>query len=514
MSDKGDTPAPAAAPRRRFFPRLTLFQWFIRFLPAIIFSFYTYSRQGPFQPPLCITFGLNCPQAPTNLEGVLERAEHYGQVISYYASLFTKHEDLGGSFAVLVDGKPVIDVYAGSKDLAKTQLYTNKTLQQVYSSGKVVEGIVIARLVEQGKLDYEKKIADYWPEFGQNGKEDVRLGDLLRYDAGVPLLNDDDENDALSWAHLADEESFSQRLARQPHLFGGKRTRAYHAQSRGWYLNEIVRRVDPQGRTIGQIVEQDLMKDYKDVEMYYSKLPNESDWEERLSEMHDYPTLRVLARLLLPRALQTNRYVGFPDLRPLHSIVMKMVMSKVRGGAESITSRVLVPKMAPFPHNFRTKEAHATESTSFSLKTNAHSLAKMMSMMANKGASIRPGEEPNLLSSETYAKVTAFHSTAVCEVTGESMPLSVGGWLKSRHFYGDGPLLGVEVQGWAGAGGSLVVWIEELGIGFAYVTNAFGPPESLLGDYRAKNLLDRVVYARKDELGLLPKKEAKNEASA
>ncbi|CAO3567889.1 unnamed protein product [Mortierella alpina] len=490
----------------------TLKAWFIRFLPAILFSFYTYSRQGPYQPPLCITFGLNCPQAPTNLEGVLERADHYGQVISYYASLFTRHEDLGGSFAVFVDGKPVIDVYAGSKDLAKTRVYTNKTLQQVYSSGKVIEGVVIARLVEQGKLDYEKKIAHYWPEFGQNGKEDVRLGDLLRYDAGVPLLNDDDANDALSWAHLADEEFFSQRLARQPHLFGGKPKRAYHALTRGWYLNEIVRRVDPQGRTIGQIVEQDLMKDYKDVEMYYSKLPNESDWEERLSEMHDYPMLRVVARLLLPRALQTNSYVGFPNLRPLHSIVMKMFMSKVRGGTESITSRVVVPKMAPFPHNMRTKEAHATESTSFSLKTNAHSLAKIMSMMANKGASIRPGEEPNLLSAETYAKATTFHSTAVCEVTDESVPLSVGGWLKSRNFYGDGPLLGVEVQGWAGAGGSLTIWIEELGIGFAYVTNAFGPPESLLGDYRAKNLLDRVVYARKDELGLLPKKEAKNEA--
>ncbi|KAF9285074.1 hypothetical protein BGZ68_004169 [Mortierella alpina] len=514
MSDKGDTPAPAPASRRSFFPRLTLFQWFIRLLPAIIFSFYTYSRQGPFQPPLCITFGWNCPRTPTNLEGVLERADYYGQVINYYAGLFTKHEDLGGSFAVLVDGKPVIDVYAGSKDLAKTRLYNNKTLQQVYSSGKAIEGIVIARLVEQGKLDYEKKIADYWPEFAQNGKENVRLGDLMVHEAGVPLLDDDDENDALSWAHLADEESFSERLARQPHLFGGKPTRAYHAVGRGWYLNEIVRRVDPKGRTIGQIVEQDLMNDYKDVEMYYSKLPNESDWEERLSEMHDYPLLRTLSRLLLPRALLTNRYVGFPNLHPIHSIVKKMVMGKIHSSYQTITSRVLVPKMAPFPHHFRTKEAHATESTSFSLKTNAHSLAKIMSMMANKGASVRPGEEPNLLNAETYAKATTFHSTAVCEVTGESLPLSVGGWVKTRHFYGDGPLLGVEVQGWAGAGGSLAVWIEELGIGFAYVTNAFGPPETLLGDYRAKTLLDRVVYARKEELGLLPMKEANSEAKS
>ena len=128
-----------------------------------------------------------------------------------------------------------------------------------------------------------------------------------------------------------------------------------------------------------------------------------------------------------------------------------------------------------------------------------------MSMMANKGASINPGKEPDLLSREAYTKATTYHGVKKDEVTEESLPLSVGGWVKTREFYGDGPLVGVEVQGWGGAGGSLAVWVEELNIGFAYVTNAFGATETILGDYRAKILLDRVVYARKDELGLLQK---------
>lgn len=136
-----------------------------------------------------------------------------------------------------------------------------------------------------------------------------------------------------------------------------------------------------------------------------------------------------------------------------------------------------------------------------------------MSMMANKGGSTRSGE-PNLLSAETYTKATTFHGTSVCEVTGENLSLSVGGWVKTRSFYGDGPLKGVEVQGWSGAGGSLILWIEELGIGFSYVTNAFSAPETLLGDYRGKTLLDRVVYARKSELGLLPKKTPEGQAEA
>lgn len=134
-------------------------------------------------------------------------------------------------------------------------------------------------------------------------------------------------------------------------------------------------------------------------------------------------------------------------------------------------------------------------------------------MMANKGSATRPGE-PNLISTQVYTQATTLHGSAKDEVTGETFPLSVGGWVKDRDFYGEGPLKGVEVQGWAGAGGSITVWIEELGIGFSYVTNAFAAPETLLGDFRGKTLLDRVVYARKAELGLLPKEMAPEGAEA
>lgn len=128
-----------------------------------------------------------------------------------------------------------------------------------------------------------------------------------------------------------------------------------------------------------------------------------------------------------------------------------------------------------------------------------------MSMMANKGESLVPGVEPDLLSRKTYEEATAFHSDLPCTITFATLPLSRGGWVKSRDYYPAGQYLkGVEVQGWGGAGGSLVLWIEELSIGFSYVTNAFGATENVLGDFRGKNLLDLVVKARKQELGLLP----------
>lgn len=261
----------------------------------------------------------------------------------------------------------MIDIFAGSKDLEGTIPYTNHTLQQVYSSGKAVEGIVVARLVQQGLLNYDKKVSEYWPEFAQNGKENVRLVDVMVHESGVFYL-DDDRSD-LSWESLVDKESFSDRLARQRHHFEGKTARAYQAMSRGWYLNEIVRRVDPSNRTIGQIAKEELMRDYPDTELHYSLFDNDQDWEERLAPMFDYPILRIVGRLIVPRFLQNHRRFGHPSLAPLHPMVGQMIR---RG---SLSSKTLTPRMAPRAESFRTKKAHTTESTSFSLKTNAHTVS-------------------------------------------------------------------------------------------------------------------------------------------
>ncbi|KAF9213765.1 hypothetical protein CPC16_008091 [Podila verticillata] len=491
-----------AAPRRAGI-RITPGFVALHLLPAAAFALYVYSNQGPFQSTSCITFGRNCLPPSTYMQGTFEKAEFYGPVARYYNSLFLRHEDLGGSLAVFTDGVPVIDLYAGFKDLKGTQVYDNTTLQHVYSCGKAVEGIIIARLVQSGFLNYDAKVTDYWPEFGQNGKEDIRLVDIMTHEAGVFFLDDDTKE--LSWNSLKDKEAFSARLAKQAHYFGKDHKghkRAYHAITRGWYLNEIVRRVDPQGRTIGEIAKEELMVDYPDVELYYSHFPENNEWwESRLSPMVDYPLLRVIGRMIIPDWMRNHQRFGFPGLRPAHRLTFQ-VIKKDTPTAKGL-SLSFVKRLA----DLRTKEAHATESPSFSLKSNAHSLAKLMSMMANKGSSIKPGQEPDLLSREVYEEATTFHSEHEDAVTLTSIPISRGGWIKSTHLHNIESLKGVEIQGWGGAGGSLIIWIEELGLGFSYVTNAFGAPEGVLGDIRGQTLLELVVRARKQELGLLPKPE-------
>ncbi|GJJ74727.1 hypothetical protein EMPS_07085 [Entomortierella parvispora] len=295
--------------------------WILRLLPAVLFACHTYVAQGPFQSRTCLIFGRNCrSNTDVYMDASInvEKENYYNPVVQYYKSLFQTHEDIGGSLSVFVNGQETLNIFAGSKDLEGRINYDDLTLQQVYSSGKAVEGIVMAQLVDKGLVDYEAPVSKYWPEFAVSGKENVRIVDVMTHESGVFYL--DDKLRDLTWESLKDQAAFSARLAGQKHFFDGEIKRAYQAVSRGWYLNEIVRRVDPQGRTIGQIARQELMADYKDVELYYSHFDNDSDWEKRLSPMVDYPVLRIIGRLLLPRAVQTNKWFGYPEMAPLHPL--------------------------------------------------------------------------------------------------------------------------------------------------------------------------------------------------
>ena len=54
------------------------------------------------------------------------------------------------------------------------------SVQCIFSSGKTIAAIVVAQMVERGHLDYNEKVHTYWPEFKNNGKEDITLADVLR----------------------------------------------------------------------------------------------------------------------------------------------------------------------------------------------------------------------------------------------------------------------------------------------------------------------------------------------
>ena len=152
-------------------------------------------------------------------------------------------------------GQKVVDLWGTA--CGDTE-FTADSLVNVFSSGKTLETIAMASLVGQGLLDYSAKVTDYWPEFGNNGKGSTTVADLLRHEGGMSSFDVSINPDDLRAENIKKNrigeiiESHDQKF--KPN--GGRRE--YHAISRGWLLNEVFRRVDPAGRTMGEYVRESL----------------------------------------------------------------------------------------------------------------------------------------------------------------------------------------------------------------------------------------------------------------
>ncbi|CAF4057590.1 unnamed protein product [Adineta steineri] len=106
---------------------------------------------------------------------------------------FIEERDLGGSVAVYHQGKLVVDLWAGSFDQSQGKAYDNNTLQLVFSTSKGVVAVAAALCVQQGLLNYSALVTDYWPEYGQSGKGNTTVADILSHRAGLPFESASDE---------------------------------------------------------------------------------------------------------------------------------------------------------------------------------------------------------------------------------------------------------------------------------------------------------------------------------
>ena len=88
------------------------------------------------------------------------------------------------SLCVYFQGRKVVDL-VGKRSTNKHANYHHDSIQVVFSSSKVVSAIVMAMLVDQGRLDYQDKVRDHWPEFEAAGEEGLTVADVLRHDAGL-----------------------------------------------------------------------------------------------------------------------------------------------------------------------------------------------------------------------------------------------------------------------------------------------------------------------------------------
>lgn len=144
---------------------------------------------------------------------------------------------MGGALAVRVEGRPVVDLWGGIADDRDGRPWERDTPSVVFSCTKGLMSILAARLVASGRLDYDRPLAELWPEFGVHGKDAVTVGDALAHRAGVSAPRVD-----VSREHLLDFDAVSALIAAQEPLWTPGDGWAYHALTHGWISGEIVRR--------------------------------------------------------------------------------------------------------------------------------------------------------------------------------------------------------------------------------------------------------------------------------
>jgi CubicO group peptidase (beta-lactamase class C family) len=112
----------------------------------------------------------------------------FARVRDVFAQNFAERDEVGAAVALTLDGKPLVDLWAGHADQARTRPWNRDTIVNVYSTTKGMAALCLHQLVEQGRVDLDAPVARYWPEFAQAEKEKVPVRWLLGHRSGLAAV--------------------------------------------------------------------------------------------------------------------------------------------------------------------------------------------------------------------------------------------------------------------------------------------------------------------------------------
>ena len=151
---------------------------------------------------------------------------------------FDEGLEVGAAAAVSLDGEFAVDIWGGDADTDGTP-WQRDTIVNVYSTTKTMAAICMLMLADRGELDFDAPVAQYWPEFAQNGKEGVLVSHVMAHTAGVPGF----DPPLATIEQLYDLEAVADNLAAQAPWWEPGTASGYHAISQGNLQSEILYRI-------------------------------------------------------------------------------------------------------------------------------------------------------------------------------------------------------------------------------------------------------------------------------
>ena len=389
-------------------------------------------------------------------------APGFEEVRAEFERNFRERGEIGAAVAAYWRGEKVVDLWGGRRTPEGDAPWESGTMVAVMSTTKGLAAMTLAVANARGWLDYDSPVARYWPEFAQNGKAGITVRQLLAHEAGLVLL---DEELTVDTMHDLDE--VARVLARQRPAWPPGTRHGYHAVTLGLYMQEIIRRVDPAHRTLGQF------------------------FREEIAE-----PLHLDFHIGLP--------MGIPDQRlaTIKPLSRRRALAALTHSTPQLIVRILRPRSLirrslaiPSDVDVRDREWLEIELPAGNGVGTARAIARAYSALAEGGAEI--GITPR-----TFARLTA-----PPEGTGENdvvlgMPSYFSlGFLRPgpTGWFGSSP----RAFGSPGAGGSFGFADPDARVGYAYVMNKLDfylvddPREKALRDalYRAIGRLDARASA-------------------
>ena len=341
----------------------------------------------------------------------------------------------GARFSVRMGGETVIDLWGGSADAAGTVPFGERTLTPVFSTGKAVMALLIATCVERGLLDYEAAVASYWPAFGQAGKDQITVAQMMSHQAGLPGF--DTPEDPAIWF---DREGTLARLCAQAPMWAPGTASGYSPIVIGYLAGELFRLVD--GRTMGTALREDF--------------PGLDLWIGLPEAEHD-------------RVAQMRKPTKATNLGEIDAIKKAAFLDKGSspGGRGSAEWRMI-------------------EIPSANLHGTASDLARIVGVIANGGEL----DGRQVLSSEVLAAATRERIHGQDRVLPYEMSWAAGFTRNAGlNIFGTNP----DAVGHCGWGGSCAFADPARGLSAAYVMTRQSP--HLIGDPRAQRLISALYEA-------------------
>jgi CubicO group peptidase (beta-lactamase class C family) len=348
-------------------------------------------------------------------------------------------DDVGASAAVYLDGEPVVDIWGGYADAARTVPWQRDTITSVWSVTKTMTALCALILADRGELELTAPVARYWPEFAAAGKQAVQVRHLLSHTAGLPDWDDPATVDLYDWPGA------TARLAAQAPRWEPGTLAGYHSLTQGYLVGEVVRRVT--GRSLGTFFAEEVTG------------PLGADFHIGLPAEHDHRVAPCIA----PPSSPDGDWVSAPPGRDSGD----QAAARAPGGRGIRLSE---------GNSLAWRRAEIPAANGFG---NARSVALVQSVLACGGT----------------ARGVRLLSEAGCQRAREEQYRGVDQLLGASMRYGMGYGIFDRSCGWGGWGGSLVLVDLDARMSVSYVMNQM--LDGGLGDVRGLG----IVIAAYEGLG-------------